>query len=112
MGGFDRADVGCVRVNETAEENRRIQHIAEKVKFLRTFEGMNLKDLAAGLKMYRERIMNLEIGVERADLQDVIRYCDYFGLDYEGFLFDAFPEFKAAYIADSEKMMRAIGYKI
>lgn len=94
------------------EEKRKIQHIAEKVKFLRTSEGMNLKDLAAGARLYRERIMNLEIGVERADLQDVIRYCDYFGLDYEGFLFDAFPKFKADYVADAEKMMRTIGYKI
>ncbi|QNK86260.1 hypothetical protein H7992_13365 [Sporosarcina sp. resist] len=56
--------------------------------------------------------MNLEIDVEREDLQDDFRYYDYFGLNYEGFLFDAFPEFKAAYVADAEKMMRAIGYKI
>ena len=83
------------------EENRKMQYIAEKGKFLRTYDLMNLKDLAAKLKLHRERIMNLETGVYRVDLQDVIWYCDYFGLDYQGFLSDVFPNFKAAYVADA-----------
>lgn len=94
------------------EENRKIQHIAEKVKFLRTYEGMSIGDVGEALRLPKQRIAFLENGAYKADLQDVIRYCDFFGLDYERFLFDKFPEFKAAYVADDEKMLKTIGYSV
>lgn len=90
----------------------KVQYIGEKIKFLRMNEGMNLKDMATTLKLHSERIANLEIGVYRAELQDTIRYCDFFGLDYEFFLFADFMEFRTAYVADNEKMMKAIGYNV
>lgn len=93
-------------------KSRSIQQMAEKVKFLRTYDGMSVGDLSAELRLHKQRITFLETGAYRVDLQDVIRYCDHFGLDYEGFLFDDFPKFKAAYVADSEKMLKAIGYSV
>ena len=93
-------------------KSRSIQQMAEKVKFLRTHEGLTLKDMASELRLHSMRIKNLETGEYRVDLQDLIRYCDFFGLDYEGFLFDKFTEFKAAYVADNEKMLKAIGYSV
>lgn len=96
----------------TAADNRSIRHIAEKVKFLRTYDGMSVNDVAVGLRLHKQRIAFLETGEYRADLQDVIRYCDFFGLDYEGFLFDDFTAFRAAYVADNEKMLKAIGYSV
>ena len=93
-------------------KSRSIQQMAEKVKFLRTYDGLSLKELASELRLGSMRIKDLETGVERVDLQDVIRYCDFFGLDYEGFLFDDFPAFKAAYVADAEKMLKTIGYSV
>lgn len=93
-------------------KNRSIQQMAEKVKFLRTYDGMSIGELGAELRLHKQRIAFLETGEYRVDLQDVIRYCDFFGLDYEGFLFDDFPTFKAAYVADDEKRSRAIGYSV
>lgn len=100
-------------MTETNEwKSRSIQQMAEKVKFLRTYDGMSVGELGAELRLHKQRIAFLETGEYRVDLQDVIRYCDYFGLDYEGFLFDKFTEFKAAYVADDEKMTKAIGYSV
>lgn len=96
----------------TEWKSRRIKQMAEKVKFLRTYDGMSVGELGAELRLHKQCIAFLETGEYRVDLQDVIRYCDYFGLDYEGFLFDDFPEFKAAYVADAEKMLKAIGYSV
>ncbi len=100
-------------MTETNElKSRSIQQMAEKVKFLRTYEGMSIGDLGAELRLHKQRIAFLETGEYRVDLQDLIRYCDCFGLDYEGFLFDDFKTFQAAYVADNEKMLKAIGYSV
>jgi len=93
---------------ESTITNRSVIDIYLKVKFLRSHEGMNLKDLSEALKLHRERIMNLESGNYKADLQDVIRYCDYFGLDYESFLFDKFEKFKTDCEADAAKLSKAL----
>lgn len=93
-------------------KSRSIRHMAEKVKFLRDYEGLTLKDMASELRLHSMRIKNLETGEYRVDLQDLIRYCDFFGLDYEGFLFDDFKTFQTAYLADAEKILKAIGYSV
>lgn len=100
-------------MTETNEwKSRSIQQMAEKVKFLRTYDGMSIGELGTELRLHKQRIAFLETGEYRVDLQDLIRYCDYFGLDYEGFLFDDFPAFQKAYVADNEKMMKTIGYSV
>lgn len=91
---------------------RSVIDIAKKAKFLRVQDGLDVRELAEVLKLHRERIANLEAGTNKADLQDVIRYCDYFGLDYEAFLFDGFVEFQANHLADAAKLLKAIGYNV
>lgn len=92
--------------------NRKIISIANKVTFLRKYDNLSIRELSAELRFRMDHIADLETGAVQADLEDVIRYCDFFGVDYEGFLFDEFAEFKAAYIADNEKMMKTIGYSV
>lgn len=91
---------------------RKIKSVADKVKFLRNHEGLNVNNIAEKLKLHRDHVLSLENGTVKAELQDVIRYCDFFGLDYEKFLFDDLPKFKADYIADEKKLLKTIGYKI
>lgn len=90
----------------------KIQQMAEKVKFLRLHEGLSIRDLADEMSLNNNRIAKLETGEQRVDLQDVIRYCEFFGLSYEGFLMDTFEEFKKKYLADEKKMMKAGGYNV
>jgi len=86
--------------------------MAEKVKFLRMHEGLSVRDLADEMSMGNGRLAKLENGENRVDLQDVIRYCEFFGLTYEGFLMDTFEEFKKKYLADEKKRMKTAGYNV
>ena len=97
-------------VKANYENNRSIKHIAEKVKFLRMHDDISVGEMAKELHFTKARITFLETGANRVEIQDVIRYCDFFGLDYEGFLFDDFPAFKSAYLADEAKCLKTIGY--
>ena len=43
-------------------KSRSIQQMAEKVKFLRKYEGMSVGDLRVELRLHKQRIAFLETG--------------------------------------------------
>ncbi|WP_342512273.1 helix-turn-helix transcriptional regulator [Sporosarcina sp. FSL K6-1522] len=85
-----------------------IKSMPDKISYLRKSEGMSTNDLAGVLRMPKYRIEGLESGMIKMEIEDVIRYCDYFALTYEPFLFDNFAKFKKALVADNEKLLKAI----
>ena len=85
-----------------------IKSIPDKIKYLRKSEGMSINDLAGVLRLPKYRIEGLESGMIKMEIEDVIRYCDFFALTFEPFLFDNFITFKKACVADNEKMLKAI----
>ncbi|WP_342511942.1 hypothetical protein MKY34_15070 [Sporosarcina sp. FSL K6-1522] len=58
--------------------------------------------------MPKYRIDGLESGMIKMEIEDVIRYCDFFALTFEPFLFDNLITFKKACVADNEKILKAI----
>lgn len=96
----------------TDQTARSIKHMAEKVKFLRVYDGLSLKELAKEIKLNSMHIEAMEKGAKHLELNDVIRYCEFFCLDYESFMFDEFPTFKNLMVDDDKKILKTIGYNV
>lgn len=87
---------------------RRVVDIYKKVQLLRKQDELTLHESARELGLDVNVMDDLEMGRRKIELNEVIRYCDYFGLDYEAFLFDQFVKFRKEYLADSQKMANTI----
>lgn len=96
----------------TEQRYPKVQHASDKVRFLRLHEGLSIGDMAAELRLPEDRLTGLESRILKLEIQDMIRYCDFFGLEYEGFLMDSLVEFKKKYLADEHKMMKSAGYNV